>query len=711
MTDLIVPGREVFRHFPTVFVVVFYVVSFLAVGVFAHGCWLRIRKYRAGRPWLWQQIVRHRILRTARLIASHATLRKRDSFAGWSHALIAWGFVALFAGTIIIAVDHDILGLLAPGLQFWNGTFYLWNSLILDLMGAGMLAGLVAMALRRWYFKLPQLDYARADGELAEGIRLAYIRDDWIFLGGLFLIGCTGFLVEGLRIRADRPAFEDWSVLGWQLANGLDAFGLSSAAASGLHRYLWGLHALLALAFLVYIPYSKAIHMLAGMASLFLQDPLAGKRLPPIAQDAAAIGYRRLDDFTWKDLIALDACTKCGRCHASCPARAGGWPLSPRDLILDLRERAELALGGGSWYQVAKERTGDRTVAGTVVKPGTLWACTTCLACVEACPVAIEHVPLIVQMRRSLLEEGALDSNLQGVLEKLARHGNCFGEPERNRGKWTEGLPFRIKDARKEPVEVLWFVGDYASYEPSLQPVTRAAARILHAAGLDFGILYEGESNSGNDVRRVGEEGLYQLLAEKNAAALAGARFKEIVTTDPHSYNTLKFEYPEFGASYPVRHYTEVIWESIRTGRLPLKKRLDATVTYHDPCHLSRYAQVTDAPRAILRSLGLRLTEMDRTGANSFCCGAGGGRIWMTDAGTAERPSIQRVREALESPGVRYFVVACPKDHYMFRDAAKSVATDGRLEVKDLIEIIDAAIESDSDGDDPRYMSTRERGR
>jgi len=704
MTDLIVPGREVFRHFPIFLVVGFYVFSFLALGVFTYGSWLRISKYRVGKPWQWRTGLRHRILQAVRLVASHATLRKRDSFAGWGHALIFWGFAALFAGTIVIAVDHDLLGPLAPRLQFWKGTFYLWNSLVLDLMGAGMLAGLAAMGIRRRYFKLPQLDYARADGEPGKPSRLARTWDDWIFLGGLLLIGITGFLVEGLRICADRPEFEIWSVLGWQLANGLSASGMSPATAGTLHRYLWGLHALFALAFVAYIPYSKAIHVLASAANLFLQDPLAGKRLPPIAADAAVAGYRTLDDFTWKELVALDACTRCGRCHASCPARAGGWPLSPRDLILDLREHAELALGGRSWYQRSKERTDDRTVAGTVVKGSALWACTSCLACVDACPVAIEHVPMIVQMRRSLLEEGALDSNLQGVLEKLARYGNSFGEPERNRGNWTKGLPFQIKDARRAPVEFLWFVGDYASYDPAVQAVTRAAARIFHAAGLDFGILYEAESNSGNDIRRVGEEGLYQLLAEKNVAALAKARFKEIVTTDPHSYNTLKFEYPEFGAAYPVRHFTEVIFDSISTGRLPLKKRLDAVVTYHDPCHLSRYLQVTEAPRAILRSLGLQFVEMDRNGANSFCCGAGGGRIWMTDAGRAERPSVQRIREAMRIPALKYFVVACPKDYGMFRDAAKSVAANGGVEVKDLIEIIDDAIESGepSGGERPR---------
>jgi Fe-S oxidoreductase len=312
---------------------------------------------------------------------------------------------------------------------------------------------------------------------------------------------------------------------------------------------------------------------------------------------------------------------------------------------------------------------------------------------VEACPVGIEHVPLIVRMRRKLVEDGVLDPNLQGVLEKIGRYGNSFGQSERNRGKWAQGLPFTIKDARKEPVEFLWFVGDYASYDPSLQELTRGVARVFHRAGLNFGILYEAERNSGNDVRRIGEEGLYQALVEKNLAAFAKARFTEIVTTDPHSYNTLKHEYPELGGTFRVRHYTEVIGELLESGKLSVAKRLDAAVTYHDPCYLSRYTEVTQAPRAILEVLGLRLVEMRRNRTNSFCCGAGGGRIWMTDTGTAERPSEQRIQEALEIPDLRYFVVACPKDVTMYQDAVKTTGNEARVQVRDLIELVEEAVE------------------
>ena len=577
MTDQAVPTREIFEHMSPLAVAAFYFLACVALGLFAYGLWLRVKKYRTGRPadyWngFWQ-----RAIPVVLTMVAHSTLKKRDSFAGIAHWLIFWGFVVLLLGSLVIAVDHDVLRPISPALQFWKGTFYEVYSALLDVMGLGLLLGLGMMAVRRWGQKPPQLDYTRPDRGADEYNRDAYRYDDLIFLCALFFIGVTGFVNETLRIAADRPAFEVWSVVGWRLADGLGALGLTAAAAGRLHAYGWWLHATAALAFVAYIPYSKAIHMLAGLASLFGKDPLAGKRLPAIPEEAATIGYQTLGDFTWKQLLELDACTKCGRCHIACPARAGGWPLSPRDLILQLREHAEVSLGGRSLFHEASSRQAGDALAGGVIKADTLWSCTTCLACVETCPVGIEHVPLIVQMRRHLVAEGMVDRNMQSTLEKLTRYGNSFGEPERDRGKWTAGLGFPVKDARKEAVDVLWFVGDFASYDPGQRKITQSVARVFHRAGLDFGILYDGERNSGNDIRRVGEEGLYQLLAEHNGACLAHARFKEIVTTDPHSYNTLKHEYPAMGATYSVRHYSEVIHDLIVDGRL-----LDNPATGHD---------------------------------------------------------------------------------------------------------------------------------
>jgi len=266
--------------------------------------------------------------------------------------------------------------------------------------------------------------------------------------------------------------------------------------------------------------------------------------------------------------------------------------------------------------------------------------------------------------------------------------------PERMRAKWTKDLDFKPKDARKEPVEYLWFVGDYASFDERIQERTRKVATILHRAGVDFGLLYEEERNAGNDVRRVGEEGLYEMLAEDNIAALKSAKFQKIFTTDPHSFNTIKNEYPDFGGKFEIYHYTELLLELIRQGKIRITDKLKGIrVTYHDPCYLGRYNGITEQPRAIIRALGMELVEMPRNRSNSFCCGAGGGRIWMDDSGLKERPSENRIKEALALGDIRYFIIACPKDFAMYSDAVKTSGNEGKIEVKDIIELIEEAME------------------
>jgi Fe-S oxidoreductase len=304
--------------------------------------------------------------------------------------------------------------------------------------------------------------------------------------------------------------------------------------------------------------------------------------------------------------------------------------------------------------------------------------------------VGVEHVPTIVQLRRSLVDAGTMDATLQQALQNLATQGNSFGKSARIRGRWTRELDFAVPDARKQPVKYLWFVGDFASFDERLQETSRILARILHDAGVDFGLLYEAERNAGNDVRRVGEEGLFEVLAEHNVEVLRGARFEEIFTTDPHTLNALRNEYPALGVSYPVWHYTELLAQLLEDGAIRFRP-LDYRVTYHDPCYLARYNRLVEAPRRILRALGCELVEMPRNGADTFCCGAGGGRIWMDDGSLAERPSENRISEALRLD-VGQFVVACPKDLTMFSDAVKTVRADDRLVVRDITSLVQEAI-------------------
>jgi Fe-S oxidoreductase len=436
---------------------------------------------------------------------------------------------------------------------------------------------------------------------------------------------------------------------------------------------MWWIHMVAVLGFLAYLPYSKHLHLLASPFSVFTAS-LSSGGMPPASEGAA-----HLEQFTWRELFNGFACAECGRCDRACPAFATGGILSPKDLIHDVKLMV-LGAASGDGKGSLIDAVGTEAV----------WACTTCGACMERCPVFNEHVPLIVQMRRHLIGQGEVGTGVQDMLMGVTRYGNSFGQSPRNRPKWTRDLEFEVKDARKEPVEYLWYVGDYASFDPRVQEVTRAAARVFQRAGLDFGILYEGEQNAGNDVRRLGEEGLFDMLREKNLAALESSQFQAVVTTDPHTYHVLKHEY---GLDGRVKHYTEVIDDLISSSRLPISTNGSGPVTYHDPCYLGRYGGVYEAPRHVLGGLGLDLVEMPRNRSSAYCCGAGGGRIWMEDAaGGGERPAENRVREAAGLQGVGTMVVACPKDLVMFRDALKTTGLEGELEVRDIAELVEHAI-------------------
>lgn len=693
--------REVFKNFTPLMKAAFYAFATGALLLFFRGMYLKVAKYRRGRAAGRFDRLGARLGRAVLAAAGPGNrVVRNDAYAGAAHTFILWGFAFEFLGTAILTVEHDFARPL--GWAFFHGTFYKVYSLTLDLMAVILLAGLVMMVLRRAIFKPARLDYGRADGRPVEGERRSWTLQDWVLLIILLLLTVGGLVIEGLRILADhRPAFEQvWSPVGWRVADLLGGLGVTPELALRLHKNSWWFHAVLALAFIANFPYSKSRHMLLALVNLALRDDLAGKRLPAPPETEGYLGYKQLSDFTWRELLSLDACTRCGRCHEACPARNSGAPLSPRDLILDLQHWAEagarpapaaIAPGPAAGEVAAAAAATATCVAGEVIPAGVLWSCTTCRACVERCPVGIEHIPLIVQMRRRLVDEGDLDGNLQDTLMKLTRQGNSFGQSDRARAKWTQGLEFQIKDVRKSPAEYLWFVGDYASFDPRAQEVTRAAARVFQKAGLDFGILYEGERNAGNDVRRVGEEGLFEMLVEHNLKAMGKSAFQAVVTTDPHSYNTLKNEYPAYGAKFPVHHHTELLDRLLAEGRLKPARRLGARATYHDPCYLGRYNGVFDAPRRVLQAIGVEVAEMPRCRENSFCCGAGGGRLWMGDSLFKEKPAESRIREAA-ALDVDLFVVACPKDMAMYQDAVKTAGLEGKLGVKDIVQLVEEAL-------------------
>jgi Fe-S oxidoreductase len=687
-----VQTRETFAGLETWQVVLWYTLIAVSVAIFFFGVARLVLKYRRGRTT--ERIANRveRAKRAATIIATHAWIRRRDPLAGLGHLLVFYGFVVLFIGTAILAFQDDFANPVLS-FDFFHGWFYLGYSLFLDLFGAGLVVGLTIFAIKRGILRPFRLRYWRPV-EPAEPLRdqpRRYELGDWAFLGALYFLALTGFLLEAFRIAAHDPSFEVWAPVGWVVGKAFIGLGLTGGTADDARFVDWWVHGVFALFWVSSIPFTKAVHMLVAPASVAVKDGRAGERLPslPAGAKAAEVGYAFIDALSPKHLLDLDACTKCGKCHAACPATNTGYPLSPRDVILDLREVAEGAMGNRAALGIPPRFPDHAEILGTI-KPETLWSCMQCMACVEICPVGIEHVPIINQMRRALVERGEMDGQLQQTLETIYTSGNSFGESKRKRGRWTRDLPFAVKDIRTSPAEFLWFVGDYASFDPRNQKVTQALARVLRRAGVDFGILYDAERTAGNDVRRVGEEGLYADLAEENVAAISACSFERVLTSDPHTFNTLKNEYPQFGGSWTVIHHSQLLLELIERKRLKLRKGLGYRVTYHDPCTLGRYNGVYDEPREVLARLGAELVEMPRNRDNSFCCGAGGGRIWMKELKPEgqPRPSEARIDEAVALGGLDYFVVACPKDVTMYEDAIKTSGHQGELELRELSELV-----------------------
>jgi Fe-S oxidoreductase/nitrate reductase gamma subunit len=692
--------RETFANLPTWAIAFWYFLIFVSVCVFAYGVWRLARKYRQGRGPAEPDRPLERVARSARIVFSHSWIGRRDPLSGFAHLFVFYGFLVLFVGTAILAVQDDVAEPL--GFEFFTGWFYKGYSLFLDVFGALLIVGLLVLAIRRGLMRPFRLSYWRPDREPGEPgwDRSRYIRGDWLFLGLLFFLALTGFLLEAFRIAETDPSFETWSPIGWLVGQGFIDIGFEGAAAETAHRVNWWVHGVVALAFTASIPYTKAVHMIAGPAGVALEDEQVGRRLEPIPANAKSdeVGYQLITQLTPRHLLDLDACTKCGKCHAACPATASGYPLSPRDLILDLREFAEGSIGVRASLGVEPLYDPKQSILGDPIRPETLWSCMQCMACVEICPVGIEHVPIINQMRRGLVEHGEMDNQLQQTLETIYTSGNSFGEPKRKRARWAKELPFEVKDARKEPVEYLWFVGDYASLDPRNQRNSQALARILHEADVDFGLLMDAEKTAGNDVRRVGEEGLFTSLAEENIQTIEKCDFQRILTSDPHSFNTLRNEYPELGAGWKaddVVHHSQLLLELLESGRIAPRKQLGYRVTYHDPCTLGRYNGVYEEPREVMRRLGIEIAEMPRNRDNTFCCGAGGGRIWMKELRKegAQRPSENRIDEAVSLGNIQYFTVACPKDVTMYEDAIKTSGHQDELELRELSELVLEALD------------------
>jgi len=609
--------------------------------------------HRWDRPW-------QRLGFVVREVGLHRRLLQMR-LSGTFHAMIFCGSLVLLS-----AIVADFGAGLFPGFSLRPIGGETWIALLQDVFAAVLV---VAIALAAWHRFV--LRPARFAGSNAGDATIIYV---------FVLAIVASMLTEAASgiVAGSVPA--TWRPVSSALAAAFAGAGLTPQGAPVLGAGAYWVHMLLILGFLAYIPGSKHRHMFTAIPNIFFRPLSPRGVLPAPPPERGQVGISAIGQFSWKDVLDFASCTECGRCQAACPAHASGQPLSPKRLVMDLRDRL---------------MTADASVAGPLlggtVTEQTLWACTTCRACMSVCPIHIEHVPKIVEMRRQLVEEARVSPGLQEAFANVQRTGNSMGKPGRQRARWTKDLGFKVTDARKQPVDVLWFVGDYASFDPRAQRVTIAFAKLLQTAGVDFGILADGEQNSGNDVRRAGEEGLFQMLAHSNIQALEGCTFNRIVTTDPHSLNALRQEYPALGAApHVVLHHSDLLQELVEAGTLRLKPGPGTVVTYHDPCYLGRYNGGFDAPRALIARAGYILHEMPRCRENSFCCGAGGGRIWGDETGVVERPSENRIKEALALGDAKLFVVACPKDMVMYTAAVDALDAHDKLAVCDIVDLLEA---------------------
>ncbi len=647
---------------------VLWAVTLAAIAISGWRFWRRIRPMLEARPAHRMDQLGERLKGVVGDIGLHRRLLK-FTYSGVLHALIFSSFLVLFT-----AILESFGSGLFPGFSLHAIGGDSWIALLQNIFAVLILIGLVMAAYQRFVVK-PD----RFKGSNAGDATIIYVL--------AFAIVVTMILEASARMAIAEIAspWRPLSNIGMYLLSGL---GITNSAAATAEKVFYWAHIAAILGFLIYIPGSKHRHMFTAAPNIFFR-PLTLKGQLPAPEESAAGAQETVTeyrDFTWKDMLDTLSCTECGRCQSVCPAYAGGKPLSPKKLIMDLRDGLMTDQGLMSSTDHAMP------IVGGTISPETLWSCTTCRACMEVCPVHIEHVPKIVKLRRSMIEDGNVETLLQGTLTNFQSQGNSFGKPPKQRARWTKGLSYKIKDARKEPVDILWFVGDFASFDDRAQKLTVQVGELLAQAGVDVGILYDGEHNSGNDIRRAGDEGLFELLATHNIEQLEQCQFNRIMTTDPHSLNALKSEYPTLGADYEVLHYSQLFLELIQQGKLQIDPTAGANVTYHDPCYLGRYNGGFDAPRDLIAAMGHNLQEMPRNRENSFCCGAGGGRIFMEDNPTGERPSENRIREALELDGVSYFVVSCPKDVVMYTAAIQAVGAEDKIAVRDLAELISDSV-------------------
>jgi len=656
------PFRDTFWNVPGWAQIALYVGGVLAIAIFAYGMWQRVSLWRRGLP----EDRLDRIADRIGLVVAHALGQVRtlsQAYPGVMHAIMFWGFLALFMGTVLATIDWDVT-LPLFGYKLLKGQFYLLYEAVLDLFGLFFVIGLGMATWRRFVIRSARVE--------------ATTRFAWV-LALLFVINVTGFMMEACRLAVVEPWWGPWSPVGYALGRGFVALGLTPGALRGLHVATWVFHAAIALLFIAIIPYSYFVHLLTTPLNIFFAKlgPRGAIREITNIEEAETLGVSKLEEFSWKRRLDFDACVECGRCQVACPACMSGTALSPKQIIVKLKRHMHGELPG--------------PIHGALIKADELWACTTCMACVQECPAFIDIVDTIIDLRRYLaLSEGALPSTAPQSLQNIQRAGNPWGLPAGERMAWAQGLEVPVMEANRE-VEYLYWVGCSASYDKRNQAIARAVVKILKAAGVSFGVMPE-ERCHAEVGRRLGEEYLYQTVQQENLEAIKRYRFRKVITHCPHCFNTIKNEFPQFGGRYEVLHHSQVIDDLIAAGRIKPTKPIDASIAFHDSCYLGRYNGITEAPRNVAKAVpGLRLVELPRNRERGLCCGGGGGHMWM-EVKAQKRVNLIRVEEALEAK-VDMVGTGCPFCLAMIDLGRKVKGAEETLAVKDVSELVAESLE------------------